>query len=113
MTNSEGKLKVVIEDAAPDEKARGAAAAEAVFKRAGVDPRVYFDALFKRDAGEDLTEAEDRALALGDEAERAAADACCAGWVRSTTSGSPLTGREDPTGQVWCDGRGQPALRSS
>jgi hypothetical protein len=81
MTKPEVKLEVLIEDATPEEKVRGAVAAEAVFMRAGINPWAAFDALFKADSAEELAEADRQLIALMEDAQRAAAEACCAGWT--------------------------------
>ncbi|MER9296988.1 hypothetical protein NKI38_10930 [Mesorhizobium sp. M0621] len=82
------ELRLNIEGATPEEHARGVAAADAVFARAGITPLQGADGLFALD-GWDIkgfpeddqpTEDEARAAAVWVEADKAAATACCAGW---------------------------------
>ncbi|WP_245261348.1 hypothetical protein [Mesorhizobium sp. L103C131B0] len=77
-----------IEDATPQELARGIAAAETVFARAGITALQGVEGLFALE-GWDIkgfpeddkpTEDEDRAATVWLEADEAAATACCAGW---------------------------------
>ncbi|TPL05817.1 hypothetical protein FJ938_14480 [Mesorhizobium sp. B2-4-14] len=81
-------LRLVIESASHEELARGVAAAEAVFQSSGIS---YEDAAsgmlavelwdmkgFPEDA--EPTEEQDAAASVWFEAERAACEACCAGW---------------------------------
>lgn len=81
-------LRLVIENATFEELARGVAAAEAVFEASGIS---YEDAVngmlavelwdmkgFPEDA--EPSEEEDAAATVWFKAERAACDACCAGW---------------------------------
>jgi hypothetical protein len=61
---------------------RGHAAALAAFEAAGITPLEAATAHFKMEGEqEDLTEHESRAAYLWDEAQYAAAKACCIGWT--------------------------------
>lgn len=82
------ELRLDIEDASPEEIARGIAAAEAVFERTGISAIDAADGMFALEGwdikgfpeGEEPSEEEDRAASVWFEAERAACEACCAGW---------------------------------
>ncbi|QKC98396.1 hypothetical protein [Mesorhizobium sp. NZP2298] len=82
------ELRLSIEGATPEELARGVAAAEAVFARAGITALQGAEGLFALE-GWDIkgfpeddqpTEDEDRAATVWMEADEAATTACCAGW---------------------------------
>ncbi len=82
------ELRLNIENATPEELARGIAAAEAVFARAGITALQGAEGLFALE-GWDIngfpeddkrTEDEDRAATVWLEADEAATTACCAGW---------------------------------
>lgn len=81
------EMVVHVEGSTPEQRARGVAAAQEVFKRAGVDPWDTAKAHFKRageclalsDAEDRLSEEEGRLAHLFDEAEEAALAACCEG----------------------------------
>lgn len=80
-------MVVHVEGSTPEKRARGVAAAQEVFKRAGVDPWDVAKAHFRRageclalsDAEDCLSEEEGRLAHLFDEAEEAALAACCEG----------------------------------
>lgn len=82
------ELRLNIEGAAPEELARGVAAAEAVFAHAGITALQGAEGLFALE-GWDIkgfpeddqpTEHEDQAASVWMEADEAATAACCAGW---------------------------------
>jgi len=82
------ELRLNIEGATPEELARGVAAAEGVFERAGITPLQGAEGLFALE-GWDIkgfpeddkpTEDEDQAATIWMEADEAATTACCAGW---------------------------------
>lgn len=81
-------LRLVIENASPEEMARGIAAAEAVFKTSDVDPWDAANGMFAVEGWdikgfpEDAEPSDDEkaAAAVWTRAERAACEACCAGW---------------------------------
>ncbi|WP_245486312.1 hypothetical protein [Mesorhizobium sp. M7A.F.Ca.US.010.02.1.1] len=82
------ELRLNIEGATPEELARGVAAAEAVFARAGITALQGAEGLFALE-GWDIkgfpeddqpTENEDQAASAWEEADEAATIACCAGW---------------------------------
>ncbi|RUX46042.1 hypothetical protein EOA22_34355, partial [Mesorhizobium sp. M7A.F.Ca.US.014.04.1.1] len=86
------ELRLNIEGATSKELARGVAAAEAVFARAGITALQGAEGLFALE-GWDIkgfpeddkpTEDEDRAAIIWEEADEAATIACCAGWPEDT-----------------------------
>ena len=82
------QLAIDIEGSSPDDVARGVAAAQAVFAAAGTTPAKAARGLFSRDSWDDQgfpqeaepTEAEFQAAAVWEDADSAAAKACCANW---------------------------------
>ena len=75
------KLHIHVTGATPEELERGVAAAQAAFDAAGVTPYEAAAAYFKMTGEqEELSEQEGRAADAWDEADVAAAQACCAGW---------------------------------
>ncbi|MBT2325887.1 hypothetical protein J7E62_26510 [Variovorax paradoxus] len=82
------EMVVHVEGSTPEQRARGVAAAQEVFERAGVEPWATAKAHFKRageslqpsDVESSLTEEEGRLAHLFDEAEEAALAACCEEW---------------------------------
>lgn len=82
------KLRLNLNEASPEEMARGIAAAEAVFADAGISAEEAADGMFALEAWDDQsfpeddepTEADDRAAAVWMDANKAALEACCAGW---------------------------------
>ncbi|TBR77022.1 MAG: hypothetical protein EPN64_04695 [Burkholderiaceae bacterium] len=86
------RLALNIEGASPEDLARGIAAAQAVFDEARVTPAQAARGLFNRDGWDDRglpedtqpTDAEMQAAAIWEDAEFAAAAACCAGWPTMT-----------------------------
>ena len=110
------KLSIVATGATEGELRRGLEAAAAVFRVSGVTPYAGAAAAFKRE-GEDIaftysdhenpppetmTEREASAAAVWDEAQRAAVNACCAGWGRPADDAGIVLMREgeDPPGPV-------------
>jgi len=78
---TETRIRIDIGGASAEELQRGAEAAQDVFDRAGVDVDAAFAAVMRRDGEENLTADEESLCALYAEADRAAVDACCAGWA--------------------------------
>ncbi|MER8753042.1 hypothetical protein NKH57_28025 [Mesorhizobium sp. M1050] len=82
------ELRLNIDDATPQELARGIAAAEAVFERAGIMALQGAEGLFALEGwdfkgfpeDDKPTEDEDRTATVWMEADKAAVTACCAGW---------------------------------
>jgi len=73
------RLVMTMEGASQEAKQRGLAAAQAVFSAADADPFAAASARFKLEGEqEELTPAEDRLAALWEQANVAAAKACCA-----------------------------------
>jgi hypothetical protein len=75
-----------IEGASPEETSRGLAAAQAVFEKAGVTAGKAYWAICELESADDLgwvdkvpSEAIEY-MHVWEEAERAAIEACCAGW---------------------------------
>mgnify|MGYP001459875755 CR=1 FL=1 len=81
-------ITLTVEGAEPEEIARGLAAAQAVFDRAGVTPDRAADARFNAEGWDirgfdDDISGDDLAICtVWDEAEGAAIEACCAGWAK-------------------------------
>ncbi|MCQ8871938.1 hypothetical protein NP945_08900 [Mesorhizobium sp. LMG17149] len=92
------ELRLNIEGATPEELARGVAAAEAVFSRAGITALQGAEGLFALE-GWDIkgfpeddqpTEDEDQAASVWMEADEAATTACCAGWPEDKVPGHQI-----------------------
>ncbi|MBZ9991204.1 hypothetical protein LB572_29355 [Mesorhizobium sp. BH1-1-5] len=82
------KMTLNLEGASPEEVARGISAAEAVFAEAGITAEEAADGMFALEGwdgqsfSEDAepTEDDDAAAAVWMKANKAALEACCAGW---------------------------------
>lgn len=82
------KLRLNLDEASPEEKARGIAAAEAVFEEAGISAEEAANGMFALEGWDDQsfsddaepTESDDAAAAVWMEANKAALKACCVGW---------------------------------
>lgn len=92
------ELRLNIEGATPEELARGIAAAEAVFSRAGITALQGAEGLFALE-GWDIkgfpeddqpTEDEDQAASVWMEADEAATTACRAGWPEDKVPGHQI-----------------------
>ncbi|RWQ79279.1 MAG: hypothetical protein EOS85_17275 [Mesorhizobium sp.] len=82
------ELRLDVKGASPEEISRGIVAAQAVFERNGIQPDKAANGMFALEGwdikgypeGEEPSEEEDKAASVWFEAERAACEACCAGW---------------------------------
>ena len=81
------ELRIHIDGATEEEQARGIAAAWAHLQACGLDPATALAAVHKRDRWsgssfrhDEPTDADMAAADAWDEADRLAANACCAGW---------------------------------
>lgn len=82
------KLRLNLDEASPEELARGIAAAEAVFAAAGISAEEAANGMFALEGWDDQsfpedeepTEDDDRAAAVWMDANKAALKACCTDW---------------------------------